>query len=358
VNARAKTSASSGEAMSEHLGVEDRDTLHTLALKYMPLKNAALKHARMIKNSRLESVIELYHDRNTGSGQIEIAKLPQQFGVNALSSEDFRLISRLAIMPSYDVYSLRVALREEGIKVEDHEVLRLSPEKTKELSVYMKSFTRPLMRQIYGDEGGEIDSFEDLVGLFRDPDVQKARHRLTVMAAKLGIDIFAIPRFLEDYADIFLSLSYYKQCLDEVTPKVYEFFYSLKDLRKSHHARSNAQLMEACKKLEVTFNELLASVTGRLESFDRHTEDMWKDLSAERFRQIEAMIKAFHRMMGGILCALTVKIDAWTVLFPTSRAGSPGRRADFILNDMQYGMRKILEFESSSVSDESYGAKR
>lgn len=353
MNAVAKTSASNSEAGSEHLGTDDRDTLHTLALKYMPLNNPALKRARMIKNSRLESVIELYRDRDIGSGQIEIEKLPQQLGVNALSPEEFRLVRRLALMPSYDVYSLRVALREEGIKVEDHEALRLSPAKTKELSAYMKSFTRPLMRQIYGDEGGEIDSFEDVVGLFRDPDVQKARHRLTVMAAKLGIDIFAIPRFLEDYADIFLSLSYYKQCLDEVTPKVYEFFDSLKDLRKSHQARSNAQLMEACKNMEVTFTELLTSVTGRLESFDRHTKDMWEDLSAERFRKIETVIKAFHRMMGGILCALTVKMDAWTELFPTSRAGSPGRRADFILNDLQYGMRKIREFESSSTADGS-----
>lgn len=335
----------------KRIGIDDRDTLHTLALKYMPIKNPSLKRARMIKNSRLDSVIELYRDREIGSGQIEVEKLPQQLGVNSLSPEDFRLVRRLALMPSYDVYSLRVTLREEGIQVEDHEALRLSAEKTKELSAYMRSFTRPLMKQIYGDDAAAIDTFEDVVALFRDPDVQKARHRLTVMAAKLGIDIFAIPRFLEDYADIFMSLSYYKQCLDVVTPKVHDFFDSLKALRKSHQARSNAQLMEACKKMELTFSDLLTSVTGRLESFDRHTKDMWNDLSADRFRKIEAVIKTFHRMMGGILCALTVKMDAWTTLFPSSRAGSPGRRADFILNDMQYGMRKIREFEASHTPD-------
>ncbi len=330
------------------LGVDDRDTLHTLALKYMPITTPALKRARMIKNSRLDSVIELYRDKSIGSGQIDIEKLPQQLGAQGLLPEDFKTVRTLAIMPSYDVYSLRVTLREQGIKVEDFEALRLSPSKTKELSSYMKSFTRPLMMQIYGEEGAQIDSFEDVVGLFRDPDVQRARHKLTVMAAKLGIDIFAIPRFLEDYADIFLSLSYYKQCLDVVTPKVYDFFDSLKDLRKSHQARSNAQLMAACKEIENTFTELLTSVTGRIESFDRHTKDMWNDLSAERFRKIEAVIKTFHKMMGGILCALTVKMDAWTELFPTSRAGSPGRRADFILNDLQHGMRKIREIEAAS----------
>ena len=328
-------------------GVDDRDTLHTLALNIMPLTQPALKRARMIKNSRLDSVIELFRDREIGSGQIEIEKLPMQFGVNSMSPEDFKIIRRLALMPSYDVYSLRVTLRDAGIKVEDHEALRLSPAKTAELSEAMKTFTRPLMMQIYGDEGGQIETFDDVVGLFRDPDLQKARHRLNVMAAKLGIDIFTIPRFLEDYADIFLSLSYYRQCLDFVTPKVYEFFESLTDLRKSHQARSNVQLMTACKDIESTFTELLTSVTGRLESFDRHTKDMWNDLSAEKFRKIETVIKTFHTMMGGILCALTVKMDAWTTLFPNRRAGSPGRRADFILNDLRHGMNKIREIEAS-----------
>lgn len=331
-------------------GVDDRDTLHTLALNIMPLKQNALKRARMIKNARLDSVIELFRDRDIGSGQIEIEKLPIQFGLNGMPPEDFKLMRRLALMPSYDVYSLRVALREIGVQVEDHEALRLSPAKTKELSAYMKNFTRPLMMQIYGEEGAQIESFDDVLGLFRDPDLQKARHRLNVMASKLGIDLFTIPRFLEDYADIFLSLSYYKQCLDIVTPKVHEFFESLADLKKGHQARTNTQLMLACKDMETTFTELLTSVTGRLESFDRHTKDMWNDLSADRFRKIESVIKTFHTMMGGILCALTVKMDAWTALFPNRRAGSPGRRSDFILNDLRHGMRRIREIESANAT--------
>lgn len=328
--------------------VDDRDTLHTLALEIMPLKRPTLKRARMIKNSQLDSVIELYRDQ--GSAQIDIEKLPNQYPPDKLPAEDFELIRRLGLMPSFDVYSLRVAVRELGITVENSAGLKLSPAKVKELAAYMKNFTRPLMLQIYGESEGDVESFEDVIALFRDPDIQKARHRLTVMASKLGIDILTIPRFLEDYADIFMSLSYYKQCLDDVTPHVYEFFESLKDLRKNFQMRSNTQLMTACKELETTFTELLTSVTGRLESFDRHTKDMWDNLSAERFRKIEAVIKTFHMMMGGILCALTVKMDAWKALFPSPRAGAPGRRGDFILNEMRYGLKKIREFESAKAS--------
>ncbi len=330
--------------------VDDRDTLHTLPLIFMPLKKDTLKRARMIKNSRLDSVIEVFRDKDVGSGQIEVEKLTQEFSHEALPAEDFNLLRVLSLMPSYDVYSLRVALRAAGIQVNDHKALQLSPEKTKELSAYMTSFTRPLLMQIYGEDGTKIETFDDVIGLFRDPDLQKARHRLTVMASKLGIEIMAIPKFLEDYADIFMSLSYYKQCLDDVTPMIYEFFASLADLKKSHQMRTNVQLMAACKDIESTFTELLTSVTGRLESFDRYTKDMWANLSAERFRKIEHTIKTFHTMMGGILCAMTVKMDAWTTLFPNPRAGAPGRRADFILNDLCHGMRRIRELERSAAA--------
>src|SRR6201999_2020001 len=111
-------------------------------------------------------------------------------------------------------------------------------------------------------------------------------------------------------------------------------FTAFGDLSKSYQMRTNVQLMAACKDIEGTFTDLLTSVTGRLESFDRYTRDMWDNLSAERFRKIEAVIKAFHTMMGGILCALTVKLDAWNRLFPTSAVGGPGRRADFILGEL------------------------
>ncbi len=334
---------------SQSTGVEDRDTLHTLSLSSMPIKQPTLKRARMIKNARLDSVVEMFRDRDVGSGQIEVEKLPNELGAGSLLPEDFRLMRRLALMPSYDVYSLRVVVRDEGIKVEDQAALRLSPAKVKELSEYMKNFTRPLMNQVYGAEATPIETFDDVVKLFRDPDIAKARHRLNVMAAKLGIEIAAIPRFLEDFGDIFMSLSYYRQCLDHVTPIVYDFFEAVADLKKSHQMRSNIQLMAACKEMETTFSELLTSVTSRLESFNLHTKDMWEDLSAERFRKVESVIKSFHTMMGGILCAMTVKMDAWVTLFPNRRAGAPGRRADFIMNDLRHGMQRIRSYEKSDV---------
>ena len=109
----------------------------------------------------------------------------------------------------------------------------------------MKDFTRPLMMQVYGEEGQKMETFEDVIHLFRDPDVQKARQKLMMLAGKLGIEITAIPRFLEDYADIFLSISYYRQTLERVTPNVQDFFVALNDLRKNFQMKNNPQFIAA-----------------------------------------------------------------------------------------------------------------
>ncbi len=337
------------EAPPEAKGGDDRDTLHTLRLSDMPLTHPTLRRSRMIKNAKLDSVIELYRDQDTGSGQIEVTKVPAKFGLQ-MSHPDMRILFVLAEMPSYDVYSLRVALRQAGIEVNSQDALKLSPAKVAELGGFMKRFTHPLLMQVYGDEGVKMETFADVIQLFRDPDVQKAKHKLTLLAGKLGIEIMAIPRFLEDYADIFMSISYYRQCLDRVTPHVEDFFVALNDLRKNFQMKNNPQFIVAAKEMEMTFGSLLSSMHKKLDSFDRRTQDMWNDLSAERFRKIEAIIKTFHQMMGGILCALTVKMDAWVELFPNRNVGGPGRRGDFILGEMRTGLQRIRDIEASVLS--------
>ena len=62
----------------------------------------------------------------------------------------------------------------------------------------MKSFTRPLISQIYGSDQVEIQDFGDVVKLFRDHDISKALEKLRIMADKLEIKPEEIPKFMED----------------------------------------------------------------------------------------------------------------------------------------------------------------
>lgn len=325
-----------------------RDSLHILPLCTMPIEQPFVKRAVMIKNARLDSVIEMFKDvGGAGSGQRDVDSVTKDFYKGVRSAPDVVLLNRLATLNSYDVYSLRILLRASDIKVNEQEALRLSPQKTKELSGYMKSFTRPLLMEVYGSEAN-IESFEDVVKLFRDPDVKKAREKLNMMAAKLGIEIMAIPKFLEDYADIFLSLSYYREILDSIQPVIEEFQAELKELKKNFQLKNNPMFMNTAAQMENVFTNVTASIVGRFENFDRNTKDIWQNISAERFRKVEALITTYHTTIGGTLCALSVKISAWQALFPRRGVGSPPKKAEFIMSEMRHGLEKIVQIEKSA----------
>lgn len=91
------------------------DALHILPLAFIPLETRAIRRALLIKNARLDSVVELLDDVQTGSGQIEIEDLVKEFGwPTSPPHPDLKLLRRLGQLSSYDVLSLRITLRERG----------------------------------------------------------------------------------------------------------------------------------------------------------------------------------------------------------------------------------------------------
>ncbi len=327
----------------------DRDCLYVLPLALIPLECPPLKRARLIKNVRLNSVVELFDDSATGSGQIDIEDLQREFGWRKNPPHpDLQVLRKLAALPSFDVYSLRVLLREHGIPVNDFNALRLSETKHAELTEYMASFTRPLIRQIYGKEDVSVENFDGLLAMFRDPDVKRALQKLKIMAARLEIQVNAVPRFLEDYGDIFLSLSYYQEAFDHIAPILKDFIESLEILRHHYQFKNDRTLITTCAGLQEVMTRLMANLGDRFKMFNRDTRDMWSRISAERFRRVQKLITAYHTTLGGMLCALTVKMDTWAKLFPNPEIGGPSRRAEFIMSEMRQGIEKMQQIEKSA----------
>lgn len=319
-----------------------------MPLSILPIETMALRRARLIKNVRLKSVIELFVDEDAGSGQLEVEDLITEFEWDpAEPPSDLIMLRQLALLPSYDVYSLRINLRKHGIAIEDNEALKLSKAKSEQLSAYMTEFTRPLIVQIYGEGEVEVQTFEDVIKLFRDPDVVKAIGKIQVMSEKLGINPEDIPKFMEDYGDIFLSLSYYRECLDAIEPIITEFLDAMNELKGNYQFKTDMNLVNTIKMIEATINERMAAVTGRFENFERGTKYMWDNISAERFRKVEKLISGYHTSIGGVLCALSVKMEAWARLFPNKDAGGPGRRAEFIMSEMKQGIENIVKMEDA-----------
>lgn len=327
----------------------DRDSLHTLALAMIPFKSPSLRKARLIKNRRLETMIEVFKSDTGGSGQMEVEVAAKEFGWDmGGDAADLVILRKLAQLPSYDVYSLRVSLRHLGIEVDDVAALKLSDAKVNELTKYMKSFTHPLIMGIYGADDLEIKDFHDVIRMFAHPDQDKAREKLAVMADRLEVDVDELPAFLEDFGDIFLSLSYYRQALDQIEPIIRDVLASIRDIQRNQQMSSDPVLMKTCRVVQATISRLMISVSQRLDQFDRITEDMWKHINAERFRKVVELVRSYQTVIGGILCALSIKMESWVKLFPTPKTGGPMRRAEFIMSEMRQGMENIEDLEENA----------
>jgi len=332
--------------------VIDMDALHILPLKIIPFENTVLKSARLIKNARLETVVELFRHEEGASGQVLV---PDVWGVLGVDPDDpkiandHRMLQQLAGLYSYDIYTLRKMLRAFGIEISDNEALKLSPEKSAELAEYMSKFTHPLLTEVFGGVDAEIKDLDQLLDMFRAPDKGNALRNLQVMAKKLEIEIGEIPKFLEDYGDIFMSLAYFRDCLDALIPQITTLLEDMGEMRKSMQLASDRNLMKTCNFMEERLTDITTSLTGRFESFHQHSSDMWENVTAESFRNVKEMVASHHTTLGGVLCGLAVKMSLWEEKFGGGRGGLV-QRSEFIMSEMRHGIDTIAAIEKSAPS--------
>ena len=327
----------------------DRDALHILPLAMIPLATPGLAKARLIKNARLEGMVELFRGEQTGSGQILPCDLVRVFHFDESNQKDLDLVETLAELPSYDVFSLRINLRRLEVEVDECQHLRLSQSKIESLSGHMRVFTRPLIAAIYGRTDAAEGSVKDIIGLFVEPQVPRAQQNLKHLAEKLNIQTDEIPKFLEDYGDTYLSLAYYQSCLDETLPVIKDFMSSVAQIRRDPNLRSNFNFMSALDLVQEKLMSAVGDIENVLEVYKGRTHNLWANIDSTSYRKTKAMIHGYHTEIGRALCAITVKMAAWKEKFPRKDSSGAYRRADFIMSDIKHGIESIQGLSYSDL---------
>ena len=318
-------------------GANQADSLHILPLATIRLNTPGLRRARIVKNARLESMIELFSDDQTGSGQIRPAELPKFIEMRGAQKADLVVVKRLCGLPSYDVYSLRIALRELGIRVNDQASLQISPACRRQLSAYVGRYTRPMLESIYGEAQAALLEVNDLAALFTDDRAEEAKVKLIWLADRLKIELRDVPLFISEYGDVSSSLAFYEYGLDKIAPALDSFLQALADIQHSR-LRTDADLMKTCQVLEHRLTKLRAGMAALFGRFEGDTRLMWQRISATAFNNMKRRAAAYYMGLGGSLCAITVKVHAWKNRFPSPEAGSLPARAEFIRHEMLPGM--------------------
>ncbi|WP_420402553.1 hypothetical protein [Nisaea sp.] len=323
----------------------EMDSLHRLPLGLLPLKTQALKRHSLIKNAQLNSVVELFRDGESGSGQIRPDSLPGHF--NSSDPEllsDIAMLKRLAAVGSYDVYTLRVALRELDIGFEHYDALKLSPEKYRELTQFMKHYTRPIIRRLFAKDGTQLESYGNLVEYLRNPDRDTVLKELERLAADLDTSVSSIPRFLENYGDTFLGFSYFRSCLTESEKRIRLFRPWTEEFLRSPIARDNASLQTRVVHGLQSLQEIVESVRQRFTYFDQSSTEFWENPTAESFRCLRSQITEQHASTGSVLCGLVVKFNLWTERF-SNHGGGHQRRLEFLESEILPGLTALAETE-------------
>lgn len=322
----------------------DRDAIDRMALSSVPLSSSTLKSARLIKNARMETMVELHNDPVSGSLQIQPEDVAEAFIGN---EGDQKIINALAALHSYDVYSLRSSLKKLGIEVENSS-LELSSSMKETLNGYTMEFVHPLVVRIFGEESARIDDREGLQKILRDPDVARVRENLKTIAGRTGIPLEEIPSFLESYSDVFLSVAYYRYSYDSISADIDRFLIWTRELRAHRDVSSSPNTANACKKAEETLRDVSGSIKERLARFHESFETFWRSINRASFDHLRGEIENNHTSMGSVLCGLVVKVRNWSAEFPDNTVGGPSTRAAFIMTEIAPGVEKLRLLENEA----------
>lgn len=324
------------------------DSLYYLPLQAIPLETAGLRRALLTKSARIETVVELFRDSASGSGQVLTRDLGGYFHDDGGAlSRDIRTLDKVGNLASFDVFSLRIELRELGIDVTSAEALQLSKRKQEELNEYMKVFTQPLIRRIYGDDAGGVRDASDIIGKIAQPNREEALRNLQKMASELEIAITEVPAFLERYGDIFLSLSYFRDCLDEIMVDVDAFVDWAEEIKSSTEILRINGNGETIERVLTDLRATQTSIVGRFEFFNHRSQDFWSNINAESFREFRDLVTAHHVSIGAVLCGLAVKMRLWKERF-VNRSGAPIKRMEFIRSEIVPGLSQIRRIEEQA----------
>lgn len=327
----------------------EMDSLHILPLHIIPVETPGLAQSRMIKNVQFESMIEVFHDDETGSGQVDPSNIGSMFGwPKGEKHPDGVLIAKLSLLQSFDVYSLRISLRNLGIKVENIDDLRLSEATRQELDRYMRVFTRPLVNIIYsGGVDSGVSDITEMIMAFRDHDNETARENLRKLSKKLKVILSQLPAFLMDYGDVFLSLAYFKDRFDDISDKSEFFLEKIAALKADNSLRDDPTLMAAVKEVEAELIDILSGIDSRLQTFDNHTATMWENLTSDSFQKVKRLIESNHAAIGGMLCGLQIKMDGFHDQFH-KKESTTRQVADYVTMNIRPGIDRIRNIERNA----------
>lgn len=328
---------------------EARDSLSSLPLAMIPLSTPGLQRARLVKNARLETAVELYRDEATGSGQCKLEHLDDVFpSYKTELEQDREKLEALSTLNSFDVFSLRIGLRKLELGITDDDFLRLSDDLREKLMVRLPEYSRPLVTFIYGEgDDDDLHTFTNPLAKLTQEATESAKKNVKSLAGLLNYPVSKIPDFVGEYGDLATSLCYFRHIFNRTTDDVNDFKTWLSELRTIPTLKQNDDLMRIHRSTEGTLDYLNKSLNARFGVFDQQFKTFWNDITPETWTALKLLLTSNYSNIGGVLCGLQVKMELWKERFP-GMDGSAQKKVDFLKVEIVPGLSSLFELESSA----------
>ncbi len=99
--------------------------------------------------------------------------------------------------------------------------------------------------------------------------------------------------------------------------------------------------MNSCNQASIKFHNMFNETHSVLNIFKDVTDDMWTNISGDKFRIVEAAIRDCQAQIGAAVCALTVKTHAWNAEFRDHGNQNLVRKAEFLMGEMLQGIDAV-----------------
>ena len=323
--------------------LSEASSLDELSLDRLPVVHPTLRKARIVKNGRLKSVIELYRDRSAGSGHYEVSDLPATLGVSS-AHPDILLLRWIALLPAFDVAGVRLLLRDVGVLADGD--LPLPHDAA------IQRYIEPVLRA-GGGEDGALLSRAELETALADPN-GVGREIMTRLMQRVGLRPDETVRFVRDAIDTYAAFGLYAHALEWQRKRIAQLLASIRSLAAETQARKDRALLTGLADIAATFPELLSSGERRVSAAEKVIATSWSKTLGAPLRAHQRQIREVQVLVGYVLAGLDAKLNAWQVAFPSETPGSVSRRANFLCHEMTQGLGDLRDAAARGTRSPSF----
>jgi hypothetical protein len=123
------------------------------------------------------------------------------------------------------------------------------------------------------------------------------------------------------------------------------FMQDLEGLARAPSLKGNPGAAKQFESAVETFRNLYFAVGNMLVALRVRAVVMWDDISARRFRTMIELVIGHQEKIGAMLCAITVKLNAWRRYAASAATDSSTDKANFVNNSMMYGLDGLSELK-------------